>query len=89
MGNTIGEVLISYDIDKLHTNVKKGMSDMGYNDNFKFQGETKTYYLPNTTLWHPKKSSNQAIIDLKTICRGLGVTLDKAISVLAKEFKAI
>lgn len=89
MGNTVGKILISYDVNKLHTNVKVGMLKMGYLDDFKYQGESKTYHLPNTTLWHPKKTSNQAIKDLKRICNGLGATLEKAISVLASEFVAI
>ncbi len=89
MGNTIGEILISYDINKSHTDVKKSMISKGYNDSFKFQGETKTYYLPNTTLWHPKKSSNMAINDLQSICNGLGVVLEKAVAVKASEFKGI
>jgi len=89
MGNTVGHILISYDVNKLHTSVKSAMQELDYRDNFQYKGETKTYYLPNTTLWHPKKTSNQAIIDLQNTCRGLGVTLEKAIAVLANEFKAI
>ncbi|WP_422350014.1 hypothetical protein [Flagellimonas sp.] len=89
MGNTVGYILISYDVNKLHTSVKSAMEKLDYRDNFQYKEETKTYYLPNTTLWHPKKTSSQAITDLKNTCRGLGVTLEKAIAVLASEFKAI
>lgn len=89
MGNTVGNILISYDVNKLHNSVKSAMEKMDYRDNFQYKGETKTYYLPNTILWHPKKTSNQAINDLKTVCRGLGVTLEKAVAVLASEFVAI
>lgn len=89
MRNTIGKILISYDVNKLHTSVKEGLLKIGYMDNFKYQGETNTYYLPNTTLWHSKKTSSQAIKDLKKICNELGVTLEKVISVLASEFTAV
>ena len=89
MGNTIGVILFSYDVNRLHADVKKSMSDMGYSDSFMFEGKSKTYYLPNTTLWHSKKSSNQAVDDLQGICNSLGVSLEKAIGVLASEFNGI
>jgi len=86
MGTTIGNVLISYDIDKLHTQVKTALEDLGYLEKFKNNNDTKTYTLPNTTLWHQQKSSNQAMIDLKMVCTNLKVTLEKAITVKATEF---
>ena len=89
MGNTIGYLLISYDVNRLHTDVKVNMEKMGYSNSFNYERETKTYYLPNTTLWHAKKSSDQAINDIKTVCRSLGVNLEKAVAVLASEFVAI
>ena len=89
MGNTIGNLLISYDVNRFHTDIKDKMEKMGYSDSFKYKGETKLYYLPNTTLWHTKKSSDQAINVIKTVCRSLGVNLEKAIAVLASEFVAI
>jgi len=49
-------------------------------------GNPKIYYLPNNTVWHAIKSSDQAMIDLKTVCRNLGVTLEKAVIVRASEF---
>ena len=89
MGTTIGNVLISYDINKLHTQVKIALENLGYLDNFKYRNENKIYLLPNTTLWHPKKSSNQAMDDLKLVCKNLGVTLEKAITVKATEFVGV
>jgi len=86
MGTTIGNVLISYDIDKSHTQVKTALKDLGYLERFKNTNDTKTYNLPDTTLWHQKKSSNQAMIDLKSTCDILNVTLEKAIAVKATEF---
>lgn len=88
MGTTIGNVLISYDVNKSHTEVKAKLEALGYYDNFTNTGESKKY-LPNTTLWHPTKSSNQAISDLKTVCSSLGVTLEKAVAVRAFEFVGI
>ena len=48
--------------------------------------DPKTYLLPNTTMFHPRKSSDQAMNDLKTICRNLQVKLEKAVAVKASEF---
>lgn len=86
MGTTIANVLISYDIDKLHSSVKDSLEKLGYSDRFKNPNDPKTYLLPNTTMWHPRKSSNQAMDDIKTVCRNLQVKLEKAVTVNASEF---
>lgn len=86
MGTTIGNVLISYDIDKFHTQVKTALEALGYYDNFKLDNDPKIYKLPNTTMWHPKKSSSQAMNELKLICSNNGAKLEKAVAVKAKEF---
>ena len=86
MGTTVSDVLISYDIDKLHSSVKDALQKLGYYDHFKNTNDPKTYLLPNTTMWHPRKSSNQAMDDLKTVCRNLQVKLEKAVTVKASEF---
>ncbi len=86
MGTTIGLVLISYDIDKLHSQVKLELQTLGYYDSFKNDGDPKLYNLPNTTMWHKSKSSDQAMADLKRICFSLGVKIEKAVAVKAAEF---
>lgn len=88
MGTTIGSVLISYDINKYHIDVKDAMINLGYRTSWN-NDKQPTYYLPNTTLWHSNKSSNQSIFDLKNICIKLGVTLEKAIAVKATEFVGV
>lgn len=45
--------------------------------------------MPNTTLWHESKTSDAAIRDLENVCYQLGVNLDKAVAVLAKEFAGV
>jgi len=89
MGTTTGKVLMSYDIDKSHTQVKTDLEVLGYLERFKHNNDPKIYTLPNTTLWHPTKSSNQAMIDLKMVCTKLKVTLEKVITVKATEFVGI
>lgn len=86
---TIGNVLISYDIDKLHTQVKTEMKSLGYYDYFTLNNSTYIYDLPNTALWHQTKSSRDAINDLKRICNNLGAKLEKAVAVRASEFEGI
>jgi hypothetical protein len=86
MGTTIANVLISYDINKSHSTVKTALENLGYLESFKNSNEPKTYFLPNTTMWHLNKSSDQAMSDLKSVCRNLQVTLEKAIAVKATEF---
>lgn len=81
--STIGTVVLSYDINSLHTKVKKNLEDLGYLEQFKSVNNSTIYNLPNTTLWHEKKSSNQAMKDLKTICKDLKVTIEKAVAIRA------
>ncbi|MUP46557.1 hypothetical protein E0K83_12490 [Gramella sp. BOM4] len=88
MGDTIGVIMLSYDINKLHTNVKDEMLKLGYNENWRY-GNGPTYEMPNTTLWHDKKSSNLAINDLQRVCNRLGVKLEKAVAALSKEFSGV
>ena len=88
MGATIGSILVSYDVNKLHVDVKNAMKLLGYREQWNYTNE-KTYNLPNTTLWHSSKSSNHGITDLKTICSRLGVTLERAIAVKATEFVGV
>lgn len=86
---TIGNVLISYDVDKLHTQVKSSMENIGYYTHFTLNGSSHVYYMPNTSLWHKAKTSEQAINDLKRICSSLGVSVEKAVAVRADEFTGI
>jgi hypothetical protein len=89
MGTTVGAILVSYDVNKLHTLVKTALQNLGYHDNFKNANDPKTYLLPNTTMWHSTKSSDQAMNDLKSVCKNLQVTLEKAVAVKATEFVGI
>ena len=89
MGTTVGNILLSYDLDKSHTQVKNTLIDLGYLEKFKNTNDPKIYVLPNTTLWHQSKSSNQAIIDLKNACNSLNVTLEKAVAIKASEFVGV
>lgn len=88
MGSTVGAVLISYDVNAKHTDVKQAMKDKGYYDNW-YYDHNPTYYLPNTTLWHKSKTSDQAIADIKSVCAILLVTLEKAVAIKATEFVGV
>ena len=89
MGTTVGNVLISYDINTSHSLVKTALENLGYRESFKNTNDPKTYLLPNTTMCHLAKSSDQAMNDLKVFCRNLQVTLQKAVAVKASEFVGI
>lgn len=89
MGITKGDVVLSYDINKLHTDVKTAMKAIGYLENWKHYNNGLSYQLPNTTLWKPNTTSDQAIVDIKTVCSKLSVTLEKALAVKATEFVGV
>ena len=87
MEQTVGAIVISYDVNRMHNEIKDGLKNLGYSDNWRYKGPT--YFMPNTTLWHKSKTSDAAIEDLKSVCRRLSVTLEKAVAVLASEFVGI
>lgn len=54
------KVLISYDIDQGHNNMKKLLIDAGFQDQWATE-DNEVHNLPNTTLWHPNlKGPDQA-----------------------------
>lgn len=87
MGTTIRNLLISYDVNSKHSEVKTAMLKLNYHDVFAQYGNT--YNLPNTTLCHQAKSSDQAMADIKKVCSDLKVTLEKAVAVKAEEFAGL
>lgn len=46
------KVLITYDINQRHEDVKNALLEVGFRD-FWVTVDNITHYLPNTTLWHP------------------------------------
>ncbi|MFV8369615.1 hypothetical protein [Flavobacterium sp. LB2R40] len=86
MGTTIMKVLISYDVSAKNPEVKAAMLALNYHDRFTLGTASKVYHLPDTTLWHKAKSSDQAMSDMKKVCAELKVTLEKAVAVKADEF---
>lgn len=89
MGISVGNILLSYDVASNHTAVKNAMENLGYFASWRETDSSPIYLLPNTTLWHNKKSSNQAIADLKNVCKNLNTNLEKAVAVRASEFSGI
>lgn len=45
------KVIITYDVSQRHNEVKSEMLKRGFQD--RWTANNTTYYLPNTTLWHP------------------------------------
>lgn len=63
-------VLVSYDLSrKKHGKFKEAMKEKGYLDYFMYNNET--YYLPNTTLWNPKKTTASALKDVDDVIRDI------------------
>lgn len=86
MSNIKGNALVSYDIPHSHEAVKQSMLKKGYRDRWNYEGNKTVYLLPNTTLWKPNTSSDDAMADLKASCSACSVALDKAVAVLATDW---
>lgn len=88
MGTTNGVIIISYDVDSKHFDIKSEMKKNGYSETWNYPNQ-QSHTLPNTTLWHSNKSTDGAIADIKSVCSRLNVKLEKAIAVKASEFVGI
>ena len=71
--------IITYDIPSKHREFKQKMFELGYKQVFK-DAKGKDVNLPNTTLLHQTKSSENARDDAKQICFALKITLERCIS---------
>ncbi|MBN4082163.1 hypothetical protein JYT21_00510 [bacterium AH-315-B15] len=49
------KILITYDVDKRHDEVKTALINGGFGQSWK--KDTMTYYLPETTVWHSDLSN--------------------------------
>ena len=88
MSTKVGTVLMTYDINHSHSEVKNALLQMGYQDFWIDRWSTRRD-LPNTTVKHKAKSTDQAINDLRAAARNAGVTLQKAVAVLATDFAGV
>ncbi|HVI44513.1 MAG TPA: hypothetical protein VM802_06575 [Chitinophaga sp.] len=66
-------VLLTYDLKEKHEAVKNNMIGLGYSAEVIDRATNKKIYLPNTALFHEKKTPQEAINDLKTICLNVGL----------------
>lgn len=81
------QVLLTYDVNKLHPDVKKAMKAKGYSDYW--TDNSTTYYLPNTTLWKKGITPQTAISDIETVTSNLNVKLERAVAVNFDSWAAI
>ena len=73
------EIIITYDIPEKHVEFKKAMFKMGYKD--QIPGKVcKVIYFPNTTLYHPDKQPVTAYNEAESVCRTLGIELERCVS---------
>lgn len=85
MAETIGKVLLTYDVDDKHNEIKEELKKLGYADEYRILPTNTTKTLPESTLWHPEKQVSEAIKDLGKICNDLDVVLENAFATLTKD----
>jgi len=73
------QVLLTYDVNKLHQDVKKALLAKNYSDQWSVNNTI--YYLPNTTLWKKNVSPETAITDIKAVTLALNAKLERAVAV--------
>lgn len=84
----IYNVLITYDIDSKHTEVRKSLiEDYGFEE--KILGGKGTSYLPNTTLYKKSTTKENALSTLQNVCKNKGAALKRAISLECSNWQAL
>lgn len=71
-------VILTYDLSGENYPVKTEMMKNGYQAIFVYNGNTVN--LPETTLFHPSKTPNQAIEEIQRVARDHGVRVTRAIA---------
>jgi hypothetical protein len=82
-------IIITYDIPSKHVEFKKNMFHLGYKDQIPGTENCKIIYFPNTTLYHATKNASDAREDARTVCKHLGVNLERCVATQWTEWSAI
>lgn len=70
------QAFITYDVSARQSDVKSGMVNKGYYDNWVVEenGRKVTYYLPNTSLWKNDTELKTALTDIQSVIDNLNAT---------------
>jgi len=68
------EAFITYDVSARQSDVKNGMTKLGYQDYWISNTSNTTYYLPNTSLWKDNTELNTALTDIQKVIAGLNAS---------------
>jgi hypothetical protein len=82
-------IIITYDVPEKHRELKKELTAMGYKDQIPGIKNCKIIFFPNTTFYHPTKTSKTAVDDVQSICNKLSVKLERCISTTWDNWYAI
>jgi hypothetical protein len=82
MAETIGKIVLTYDVSDKNEEVKDALKELGYSDAWQNLSTHKNYHMPDTTVWHASKEVSQVIKEIKEICDDLDVILKKAFATL-------
>lgn len=82
-------VLITYDIEKKHTEVRNSLiQDYGFEEVIVSDNNVKCY-LPNTTLYKKNTTKKSALSTLQDVCKTLGANLKRGISMECSNWQAL
>jgi len=82
MPETLGKIVLSYDVEDKQTQVKNALKELGYLDWWLRKSTNSRYSMPDTTVWHSSKRVSEAVNDLINVCEDLDVRVRTAFAVL-------
>lgn len=72
-------IIITYDIPEKHSEFKKEMFSLGYKEQISGD-KCKIIYFPNTTLYHAKKTPEEARDDASSEAKKLKIKLERCVA---------
>ena len=82
MAETLGKIILCYDVSEKHKEVKDELKKLKYLDIYVRPSTNTTLKMPETTVWHSFKQVSIAISDIQKVCLDLNVTLINAFASL-------
>ncbi|WP_438947057.1 hypothetical protein [Sediminibacterium sp.] len=85
-------IIATYDVPSKHVELKKALFAKGYTETIPHIDANrlpKKIYLPNTTVYHASKTSQQAKADIQASCSALNIKMERFVSTVWQSWDAI
>lgn len=86
-------IIATYDVPSKHVELKKALFAKGYASIILHRDSAtspvKQIYLPNTTVYHASKTAEEALDEIKAVCKALNIELERCVATMWQGWAAI